>query len=65
MKAYVIFAAVFYGLIKIMSTYKSDLLLDIGVAEEQFSMIYAVLSLIAAISVTYSRKIQRYFKNNF
>ena len=63
MKAYVIFAAVFYGLIKIMSTYKSDLLLDIGVAEEQFSMIYAVLSLIAAISVTYSRKIQRYFKN--
>lgn len=63
MRAYVIFAAVFYGLVKIMSTYKSDLLLDIGVAEEQFSMIYAVLSLIAAISVTYSRKIQRYFKN--
>ena len=63
MRAYVIFAAVFYGLIKIMSTYKSDLLVDVGVSEEQFSMIYAVLSLIAAISVTYSRKIQRYFKN--
>ena len=46
-----------------MALYKSDLLLDIGVAEEQFSMIYAVLSLIAAISVIYSRKIQRYFKN--
>lgn len=63
MKSYILFAAVFYGLIKIMSTYKSDLLLNIGVAEEQFSMIYAVLSLIAAVSVSYSRKVQRYFKN--
>lgn len=63
MKSYLIFAATFYGLIKIMGTYKSDLLTDIGVTEEQFSMIYAALSLIAAISSSYSRKIQRYFKN--
>ena len=63
MKSYLIFAAVFYGLIKIMSTYKSDLLTDIGVTEEQFSMIYAVLSLIAAVSVTFSRKIQKQLKN--
>lgn len=63
MRAYIIFAAVFYGLIKIMSTYRSDLLMDIGVSEEQFSMIYALLSMVAAISVTYSKKIQRYFKN--
>jgi len=62
-RSYLIFAAAFYGLIKIMGTYKSDLLTDIGVTEEQFSMIYAALSLIAAISSTYSRKIQRYFKN--
>lgn len=63
MRSYLIFAAVFYGLIKIMSTYKSDLLIDIGVTEEQFSMIYAVLSLIAALSVSYSKKVQRHFKN--
>ena len=63
MRAYVIFAAVFYGLIKIMATYKSDLLMDIGITEEQFSMIYAVLSLIAAVSVTFSKKVQKYFKN--
>ena len=62
-RSYIIFAAAFYGLIKIIGTYKSDLLTDIGVTEEQFSMIYAVLSLIAAISVSYSRKIQRHFKN--
>lgn len=63
MKSYLIFAAVFYGLIKIMSTYKSDLLIDIGVTEEQFSMIYAVLALIAAISVTFSKKVQKQFRN--
>ena len=63
MRSYLIFAAVFYGLIKVMGTYKSDLLVDIGVTEEQFSMIYAVLSLIAAVSVSFSKKVQRYFKN--
>ncbi len=63
MKAYLIFAGVFYGLIKIVTTYKNDLLIDIGVNEEQFALIYAALSLIAAISVTHSRKIQKYFKN--
>ena len=63
MRSYLIFAAVFYGLIKTMSTYKSDLLTNMGIAEEQFSMIYALLTLIAAVSVTFSRKIQRLFKN--
>lgn len=63
MKSYIIFAAVFYGLIKIMSTYKSDLLINVGVTEEQFSVIYAVLSLVAAVSVTFSKKIQKYFRN--
>lgn len=63
MKAYLIFAAAFYGLIKIFNTYKNDLLTDMMVTEEQFSMIYAVLSLIAALTVTYSKKIQRKLKN--
>lgn len=62
-KAYFIFATFFYGLIKITSTYKSDLLLNMGVTEEQFSMIYAVFSLIAAISVGFTRKFQKYFRN--
>ena len=63
MKSYLIFAAIFYGLIKIFNTYKNDLLTDMMVTEEQFSIIYAVLSLIAAISVTYSKKIQKQLKN--
>ena len=46
-----------------MTTYRSDLLIDIGVTEEQFAIIYAVLSLIAAISATFSKKVQKHFKN--
>lgn len=63
MKSYLIFAAVFYGVIKIVNTYKNDLLIDIGVTEAQFAMIYAVMRLVASISVIYSRKIQRKFRN--
>lgn len=63
MKSYLIFAAVFYGIIKTFNTYKNDLLTDMMVTEEQFSMIYALLSLIAALTVTYSKKIQKKFKN--
>lgn len=63
MKSYVLFATVFYGVIKIMSTCKNDLLIDMKISEEQFSLIYAALSLIAAISAMFSKKIQRKFKN--
>lgn len=63
MKSYILFAALFYGIIKIMSTYRSDLLTNIGIGEEQFSMFYAILSLIAAISCIFSKKVQKYFKN--
>ena len=62
-RSYIIFAAVFYGLIKIINTYRSDLLTDIGVTAEQFSMIYAILSLTAAFSASQSKKVQKYLKN--
>lgn len=63
MKSYVLFATVFYGVIKIMSTCKNDLLIDMKISEEQFSLIYAALSLIAAISAMFSKKVQRKLKN--
>lgn len=63
MKSYLIFAAVFYGTLKLMSTYKNELLIDIGVSAEFFSMIYAIFSLLAAISSMFARKVQRLFKN--
>lgn len=63
MKSYVIFAAFFYGIIKVMTTYRNDLLTDMQIGEEQFALIYAILSLIAAISSMFSRQVQKKLKN--
>lgn len=63
MRSFVIFASFFYALIKIMDTCKSNLLTELNVGAEQFSIILAILSLIAAISSAYSKKIQKKLKN--
>ena len=62
-KAYILFASLFYALISILDTYKFDLLTDIGVGAEQFAIIIASLSLIASISVGFASKVQKKFKN--
>lgn len=63
MRSFVIFGSIFYSLIKIMDTYKSNLLTELNVGAEQFSAIIASLSLIAAISSAYSQKLQDKLKN--
>ena len=62
-KAYLIFAGFFYGTIRIFDVYKSNLLTELEVSPEIFSIIVAVLSLLAAISVRFAKKIQSKFKN--
>jgi len=63
MKAFILFQIVLYSLIEIIDTYGSDLLVNIGVPEEQFSMIFAVLTLIGGISLSFKRPIEKKFKN--
>lgn len=63
MKAFMLFQIVFYSLIEIIDTYNSDLLINIGIPEEQFSMIFAVLTLIGGISLSLKRPIEKKFKN--
>lgn len=63
MKALILFRVVFYSLIKIIDIYRSDLLVDIGIPEEQFSMIFAVLTFIAAIAVSAREALERRYKN--
>lgn len=48
-KAYLLFGSLFYAILRIMDTYKSNLLTDSGIQSEQYSIIIAVLSLIAAV----------------
>lgn len=62
-KSYILFGVVFFGVIRILDTYKSELLTSSGIEAEQFSIIIAVLSLIAAISVGFAKNIQNKFKN--
>lgn len=62
MKSFILFQIVFYGLIKIMDTYCSNLLTDIGIPEAQFSMIFAVLTLIRGISLNLKEPIEKKFK---
>ena len=63
MKAFILFQIVFYSVIEIVDTYNSDLLINIGVPEEQFSMIFAVLILIGGVSLSLKRPIEKKFKN--
>ena len=63
MKSYVLFQIVLYSLISIIDTYQSELLTDIGIPEEQFSMIFAIMTLIGGISLILKRPIERKFKN--
>lgn len=63
MKSLLLFQVVFYSVIKIIDTYRSDLLIKIGVPEEQYSIILAVLSLIGAMSLTLKDAVEKKFKN--
>ena len=63
MKAFILFQIVFYSLIDIIDTYNSDLLVNIGIPEEQFSMIFAILTFISGVSLSLKRPIEKRFKN--
>lgn len=63
MKAIIIFQIVLYGTIKIIDTYRSDLLIDLGIPEEQYAVIIGILSIIGGIAVSQKRSIEKKYKN--
>lgn len=63
MKAFILFQIVFYSLIEIIDIYHSSLLVEIGIPEEQFSMIFAVLTFIGGVSISLKARIEKRFKN--
>ncbi len=62
-RAFMLFAVVFYSVIKIIDVYRSDLLIDIGIPEQQFSLIYAALTLVGAVALQLKETIEKKFKN--
>lgn len=63
MRAFVLFQIAFYSIIYIFDIYHRDLLVSIGIPEEQFSIIFAVLTLIGGISLTLRKTLEKTFKN--
>lgn len=63
MKAYILFQIVLYSLIEIVDTYSGDLLVNIGIPEEQFSIIFAVLTFIGGVALNLKKPIEKKFKN--
>ena len=63
MKAFILFQIVFYSFIKITDTFRGQLLTDLNVPEEQFSMIFGAFTLIGGISLSLKKNIEKRFKN--
>lgn len=63
LRALLIFMALFNSTISIMSTYKGNILTELSVKPETFSIINAALTLIAGIAGTYQDKLHKKFKN--
>ncbi len=63
MKAFVLFGIVFYSLIVIIDTYNRELLIDVGIPEEQFSIIFASLTLIGGVALSLKKTIEKHFRN--
>ncbi|MFR0822211.1 MAG: MFS transporter [Clostridia bacterium] len=63
MKSFILFGAVFTGIITIVDTCRGDLLTDLGIGPEQFSAIFAILIFIGGISIRLKERIEKKFKN--
>lgn len=63
LKALFLFIAIFSGTLTMISTYEKSLLRDIQIAPQYFGIIFAVLTIVSALSAKYQDKIHNAFKN--
>ncbi len=63
LKALLIFMGLFNAIITITSTYKGNILTELQVEPETFSVINAILTFIAGIGSTFQNKIHKKFRN--
>lgn len=63
LRALLLFMGLFNALLSIMSTYSGNILTELSVKPESFSIINAVLTLIAGIATAFQDKIHQKFKN--
>lgn len=63
LRALLIFMGIFNALITITGTYKGNILTELNVKPETFSMINAIFTLIAGVATTFQDKIHKKFRN--
>lgn len=63
LRAMILFCAIFSAVISVCDTYRESLLVDFSITPEVFSIIFAILTLVGGISVTFKTKIEKKFKN--
>lgn len=63
MKAIILFQIVLYSTIRVIDTYRNDLLINIGIPEEQYAIIIGVFSIIGGIAVSHKKEIEKKYKN--
>lgn len=63
LKALLIFMGLFNALVSIIGTYKGNILVELQIGPETFSIINAVLSLISAFASTFQDRIHKKFRN--
>ncbi len=63
LRSLILFGAMFYGLLAILITLRNSLLKDIGLPEQYFGVIFAVLGIISGIATKNQYKFHNKFKN--
>ncbi len=63
LRALLIFMGLFNALITIMSTYKGNILVELQIKPETFSIINAILTFISGIASTFQDKLHKKYKN--
>lgn len=63
LRALLVFASIFVGVLMMISTYEKSLLKELQVSPQYFGIIFALLSIVQCFSVKYQNKIHNTFKN--
>ena len=63
LRALILFIALFNTIIEIIQTYKGNILVELKISPEMFSIINSILTLIAGLTATFQNKFHKTFRN--
>ena len=63
LQSFIFFGSIFYGMYSLIDVYKNNLLVAKGVNEQEYAIIFGMLTLLASLSANLSSKFHKKFKN--